>query len=145
MPSESMWQGDWLGSGKSPLCSGASQFAAGYDLFNPPDLMFFIGTLSQTLTLRAAFASSTYLLPQIPGPGRSSDDDLSIPPTPFSRGRSGPSGFPSPLGLPCPPAPGPKTDEANFIHADIVPFDALSLSEQEKDKTLIDKIDEICS
>ena len=30
--------------------------------------MFFIGTLSQTLTLRAAFASSTYLLPQIPGP-----------------------------------------------------------------------------
>ena len=38
--------------------------------------LFFIGTLSQTLTLRAAFASSTYLLPQIPGPGRSSDDDL---------------------------------------------------------------------
>ena len=30
--------------------------------------MFFNGTLSQTLTLRAAFASSTYLLPQIPGP-----------------------------------------------------------------------------
>ena len=27
-----------------------------------------MGTLSQTLTLRAAFASSTYLLPQIPGP-----------------------------------------------------------------------------
>ena len=48
--------------------------------------MFFIGTLSQTLTLRAAFASSTYLLSQIPGPGRSSDDDLLIPLTPFSRG-----------------------------------------------------------
>ena len=30
--------------------------------------MFFIGTLSQTLTLRAAFASSTYLLSQIPEP-----------------------------------------------------------------------------
>ena len=35
-----------------------------------------MGTLSQTLTLRAAFVSSTYLLSQIPGPGRSSDDDL---------------------------------------------------------------------
>ena len=41
--------------------------------------MSFIGTLSQTLTLRAAFASSTYLLSQIPGPGRSSDDDLLTP------------------------------------------------------------------
>ena len=41
--------------------------------------IYFIGTLSQTLTLRAAFASSTYLLPQIHGPGRSSDDDLLIP------------------------------------------------------------------
>ena len=30
MPSETMWQDGWLGSGKSPLCSGASQFAAGY-------------------------------------------------------------------------------------------------------------------
>ena len=39
---------------------------------------YFIGTLSQTLTLRAAFASSTYLLSQIHGPGRSSDDDLLI-------------------------------------------------------------------
>ena len=36
----------------------------------------FIGTLSQTLSLRAAFASSTYLLSQIPGLGRSSDDDF---------------------------------------------------------------------
>ena len=65
--------------------------------------MFFIGTLSQTLTLRAAFASSTYLLSQIPGPGRSSDDDLLIPLIPFSRGTSGPAGFPSPHGFPCPP------------------------------------------
>ena len=30
---------------------------------------------------------------------------ISIPPTPFSRGRSGPAGFPSPLCLPCPPTP----------------------------------------
>ena len=52
---------------------------------------YFIGTLSQTLTLRAAFASSTYLLSQIPGPGRSSDDDLLIPLIPFSRGRIRPS------------------------------------------------------
>ena len=42
-----------------------------------------IGTLSQTLTLRAAFASSTYLLLQIPGPGRSSDDDLLILPSSY--------------------------------------------------------------
>ena len=53
--------------------------------------MSFIGTLSQTLTLRAAFASSTYLLSQIPGPGRSSDDDLLIPLIPFSRGHIRPS------------------------------------------------------
>ena len=39
---------------------------------------YFIGTLSQT---------------------------ISIPPSPFSRGRSGPAGFPSPLGFPCSPAP----------------------------------------
>ncbi len=30
---------------------------------------------------------------------------ISIPPTPFSRGRSGPSGFPSPRCHPCPPTP----------------------------------------
>ena len=47
---------------------------------------YFIGTLSQTLTLRAAFASSTYLLPQIPGPGRSSDDDLFNSPDPLFKG-----------------------------------------------------------
>ena len=38
------------------------------------------------LTLRAAFASSTYLLSQIPGPGRSSDDDLLNPPDPVFKG-----------------------------------------------------------
>ena len=47
---------------------------------------YFIGTLSQTLTLRAAFASSTYLLSQIPGPGRSSDDDLLNSPDPVFNG-----------------------------------------------------------
>ena len=49
-------------------------------------LCYFIGTLSQTLTLRAAFVSSTYLLSQIPGPGRSSDDDLLNPPNPLFKG-----------------------------------------------------------
>ena len=34
----------------------------------------------------AAFSSSTYLLVQIPGPGRSSDDDLLNPPDPLSKG-----------------------------------------------------------
>ena len=47
---------------------------------------YFIGTLSQTLTLRAAFASSTYLLSQIPEPGRSSDDDLLNSPDPVFNG-----------------------------------------------------------
>ena len=50
------------------------------------DALLFIGTLSQTLTLRAAFASSTYLLSQIPGPGRSSDDDLLNSPDPVFKG-----------------------------------------------------------
>ncbi len=75
--------------------------------------MFFIGTLSQTLTLRAAFASSTYLLSQIHGPGRSSDDDLLISHhTHASRGRSGPSGFPSPQSLSMPASSGPASDDA---------------------------------
>ena len=65
----------------------------------------FIGTLSQTLTLRAAFASSTYLLSQIPGPGRSSDDDLlNPPPAHFSRGDQGLRAFHRRNGFPCPPA-----------------------------------------
>ena len=67
--------------------------------------MFFIGTLSQTLTLRAAFASSTYLLSQIPGPGRSSDDDLLIPLIPFSRGYIRASGLSIAARLPCQPTP----------------------------------------
>ena len=67
--------------------------------------MSFIGTLSQTLTLRAAFASSTYLLSQIPGPGRSSDDDLLIPLIPFSRGRIRAYGLSIAARLPCPPTP----------------------------------------
>lgn len=41
-------------------------------------------------------------------------------------------------------APGPVTDKEKFIHADIVAFDALPLAEQEKDKIIIDNIDEIC-
>ena len=65
--------------------------------------MSFIGTLSQTLTLRAAFASSTYLLSQIPGPGRSSDDDLLIPLIPFSRGHIRAYGLSIAARLPCPP------------------------------------------
>ena len=63
---------------------------------------YFIGTLSQTLTLRAAFASSTYLLSQIPGPGRSSDDDLFT--SPFKRGDQGLRAFHRRNGFPCPPA-----------------------------------------
>ena len=61
--------------------------------------MSFIGTLSQTLTLRAAFCPPPICCRKYPAPL------VSIPLTPFSRGRSGPSGFPSPRGFPCPPAP----------------------------------------
>ena len=39
-------------------------------------LFRYVMQLGQTLMMCAAFASSTYLLSQIPGPGRSSDDDL---------------------------------------------------------------------
>ena len=66
---------------------------------------YFIGTLSQTLTLRAAFASSTYLLSQIPGPGRSSDDDLLNPPDPVFKGAIRACGLSIAAGLPCSPAP----------------------------------------
>ena len=72
--------------------------------------MSFIGTLSQTLTLRAAFASSTYLLSQIPGPGRSSDDDLLIPIIPFSRGHIRPS---------CAPEQGNEKENSGDIYIDI--------------------------
>ena len=67
---------------------------------------YFIGTLSQTLTLRAAFTSSTYLLSQIPGPGRSSDDDLlnSPAPPPF-KGAIRAYGLSIAACLPCSPTP----------------------------------------
>ena len=67
--------------------------------------IYFIGTLSQTLTLRAAFASSTYLLSQIPGPGRASDDALLIPPVPLFKGAVRAFGLSIAAGLPGPPAP----------------------------------------
>ena len=66
---------------------------------------YFIGTLSQTLTLRAAFASSTYLLSQIPGPGRSSDDDLLNPPDPVFKGAIRAYGLSIAACLPCSPTP----------------------------------------
>ena len=71
-------------------------------LSQSPQPCYFIGTLSQTLTLRAAFMSSTYLLSQIPGPGRSSDDDLFT--SPFKRGDQGLRAFHRRNGFPCPPA-----------------------------------------
>ena len=52
-----------------------------------------------TLTLRAAFASSTYLHCKYPDPL------VSIPLTPFSMGHIRPSGFPSPHGCHCSPTP----------------------------------------
>ena len=67
--------------------------------------IYSIGTLSQTLTLRAAFASSTYLLSQIPGPGRSSDDDLLNPPDPVFKGAIRACGLSIAACLPCSPAP----------------------------------------
>lgn len=38
---------------------------------------------------------------------------------------------------------GEKTDRSHFIHEDIIPFEQLTSGEQEKDKILIDAIDEI--
>ena len=72
----------------------------------------FIGTLSQTLTLRAAFASSTYLLPQIPEPGPASDDALLNPPDPLSKGAIRAYGL-SIAAMPSLPASsGPASDDA---------------------------------
>ena len=76
----------------------------------PPQPCYFIGTgtLSQTLTLRAAFASSTYLLSQIPGPGRSSDDDLLT--SPFKGAHQGLRAFHRrPAALPA--NSGPASDD----------------------------------
>ena len=78
---------------------------------NPPNLVFFIGTLSQTLTLRAAFASSGYLLSQIPGPGRSSDDDLLTPPF---MGAIRVFGLSIAARLSLPANSGPASDDALF-------------------------------
>lgn len=41
--------------------------------------------------------------------------------------------------------PGPNKDKAKFIHSDIVPFDALPDGEKDKDKILIDALEEICA
>ena len=80
--------------------------------------------LGQTLTLRAAFASSTYLLPQIPGPGRSSDDDLlnsRIIQTyffrghPLSKGAIRAYGLSIAAGPSLPASSGPASDDALLI------------------------------
>ena len=92
--------------------SRKSQSAARAHLSQSPYPMFFIGTLSQTLTLRAAFASSTYLLSQIPGPGRSSDDDLLIPLISFSRGHIRACGLSIAARLSLPANSGPASDDA---------------------------------
>ena len=69
------------------LPSGQSAYSSGLFVCGPSGgYRLYIGTLSQTLTLRAAFASSTYLLPQIPGLGRSSDDDFLNPPNSLFKG-----------------------------------------------------------
>ena len=68
----------------------ASFGPASYDaLFILRSVLFrYVMQLGRTLTLRAAFASSTYLLPQIPGPL------VSIPLTPFPRGHIRPLSAP---------------------------------------------------
>ena len=60
----------------------ASSGPASYDaLFILRSVLFrYVMQLGRTLTLRAAFASSTYLLPQIPGPA------CLNPPNPLSKG-----------------------------------------------------------
>ena len=80
--------------------------------------------LGQTQTLRAAFASSTYLLVQIPGPGRSSDDDLlnsRIIQTyffrghPLSKGAIRACGLSIAAGPSLPASSGPASDDALVI------------------------------
>ncbi len=82
---------------------------------------YFIGTLSQTLTLRAAFASSTYLLSQIPGPGRSSDDDLFNSPDPLFKGAIRACGLSIAAGLSLLASSGPASDDALLFYWDPVP------------------------
>ena len=80
--------------------------------------------LPQTLTLRAAFSSSTYLLLQIPVPGRSSDDDLlnsRIIQTDFFRGHPLSKGAIRAYGLSIaawpslPASSGPASDDALVV------------------------------
>ena len=84
-------------------------------------LLRYVMQLGQALTLRAAFTSSTYLLPQIPGPGRSSDDDLlnsRIIQTVFFRGHPLSKGAIRACGLSIaawpslPASSGPASDDA---------------------------------
>ena len=80
--------------------------------------------LLQTLTMCAAFASSMYLLPQRPGPGRSSDDDLlnsRIIQTyffrghPLSKGAISAYGLSIAAGLSLLASSGPASDDALVI------------------------------
>ena len=82
---------------------------------------YFIGTLSQTLTLRAAFTSSTYLLSQIPGPGRSSDDDLLNSPDPLFKGTIRACGLSIAAGPSLLANSGPASDDALLFYWDSVP------------------------
>ena len=75
---------------------------------------YFIGTLSQTISIPLTPFSRGHIRPSCAPElgaiaslffGRHLMMPVLIPPTPFSRGQSGPAGFPSPLCLPCPPAP----------------------------------------
>ena len=75
---------------------------------------YFIGTLSQTISIPLTPFSRGHIRPSCaPELGAIASlffgwhlmMPVLIPPTPFSRGQSGPTGFPSPLGLPCSPAP----------------------------------------
>ena len=93
----------------------------------PPSVLFFIGTLSQTMTLRAPlsipptpFSRGRSRPSGSPSPQDSPARQLrpgiwwpvSIPLTPFSRGQSGPTGFPSPQWLSLPASSGPASDDA---------------------------------
>ena len=63
------------------------------------------------LTLRAAFAPSTYLLSQIPGPGRSSDDDLLNSPDPLFKGAIRACGLSIAAGPSLLASSGPASDD----------------------------------
>ena len=56
-----------------------------------------------------------YLLPQIPGPGRSSDDDLLNPPDPFSKGAIRACGLSIAAGPSLPASSGPASADALVI------------------------------